>query len=213
MDDSGDGIQEPLLDVSSTTLFAPVLVAGGGGGGDTDNPPSVSLTNPAAGATVSGTVNVTADASDDNSVSQVEFFIDGFSIGWDTDGSDGYSASWDTTADADGGHTVEAAVTDSAGQTASDSISVTVDNSGGTTYPIDLSVTAYKVRGRQQADLSWSGATSTNVDVFRDGGLAATTANDGAYTDITGQNGGGSAVYQVCEAGTTTCSAEVTATW
>ncbi|MEX2467699.1 MAG: S8 family peptidase, partial [Gemmatimonadota bacterium] len=29
-DDSGDGIKEPLLDVSNTTLFAPVLIAGGG---------------------------------------------------------------------------------------------------------------------------------------------------------------------------------------
>jgi subtilisin len=28
-DDSGDGIKEPLLDVSNTTLFNPVLVAGG----------------------------------------------------------------------------------------------------------------------------------------------------------------------------------------
>jgi subtilisin len=32
-DDSGDGIKEPLLDVSNTTLFNPVLVAGSGGGG------------------------------------------------------------------------------------------------------------------------------------------------------------------------------------
>lgn len=33
VDDSGDGIQEPLLDVSNTTVFNPVLVPGGGGGG------------------------------------------------------------------------------------------------------------------------------------------------------------------------------------
>ena len=216
IDDSGDGIQEPLLDVGDTTTFAPTLIAGGDdGGGTTDNPPSVSVTNPTDGATVSGTVTVTADASDDNGVSQVEFFVDGGSIGVDSDGSDGWSASWDTTTYVDGGHTVEAVATDSAGQTASDSVSVTVDNSGGgTTYPIDLSVTAYKVRGAQHADLSWKGATSTDVDVYRDGTVVATTANDGAYTDVTGQKGGGSATYQVCEAGgTTTCSNEVTVTW
>jgi hypothetical protein len=215
IDDSGDGTQEPLLDVSNTTLFSPVLVAGGGGGGGTtDNPPSVSITSPADGATVSGTVSVTADASDDNGVSQVEFFVDGSSLGTDSDGSNGWSASWDTTAYADGGYTVEAVATDSAGQTASDSVSVTVDNSGGgTTYPIELNVTAYKVRGAQHADLSWTGATSTNVDVYRDGTVIDTTVNDGAYTDATGQKGGGSATYQVCEAGTTTCSNEVTAIW
>ncbi|MDX1614015.1 MAG: S8 family serine peptidase [Candidatus Promineifilaceae bacterium] len=210
IDDSGDGTQEPLLDVST---FTAGLVATGDGGGTTDNPPTVSITNPTDGATVSGAVSVTSDATDDNGVSQVEFFVDGSSIGIDSDDSDGYSASWDTTAYADGGHTVEAVATDSAGQTASDSVSVTVDNSGGTTYPIDLSVNAYKVRGTQHADLTWSGATSTNVDVYRDGSVVATTANDGAYTDITGQKGGGSATYQVCEAGTTTCSNEVTANW
>ncbi len=178
-----------------------------------DDPPSVSITNPSDGETVSGTISVTADASDDNGVSQVEFFVDGGSIGTDTDGSDGWSASWDTTAYADGDHTVSATATDSAGQTASDSVSVTVDNSGGTIDPIDLSVNAYKVRGWQYADLTWSGATSTNVDVYRDGDVVATTANDGEYTDQTGQRGGGSATYQVCEAGTSTCSNEVTATW
>jgi subtilisin len=39
-DESGDGTKEPLLDVSNTTLFNPVLVAGsggGGGGGGADN--------------------------------------------------------------------------------------------------------------------------------------------------------------------------------
>ncbi|MFW6115583.1 MAG: S8 family serine peptidase [Chloroflexota bacterium] len=124
-DDSGDGIQEPLLDVST---FNPVLVDGGG---TTDDPPTVGITNPTDGATVSGTVFVTADASDDNAVSQVEFFVDGGSIGVDSDGSDGWSASWDTTAYADGSHTVSATATDTAGQTASDSVSVTVDNDGG----------------------------------------------------------------------------------
>jgi subtilisin len=38
VDDSGDGIKEPLLDVSNTTLFNPVFVAGSDGG--TNNPPS-----------------------------------------------------------------------------------------------------------------------------------------------------------------------------
>ncbi len=32
-DDSGDGIKEPLLDVSNTLVFAPALIATGGGGG------------------------------------------------------------------------------------------------------------------------------------------------------------------------------------
>jgi PKD repeat protein len=108
----------------------PLLVAFDftGTGGSTDNPPSVNITNPADGATVSDVVSITADASDDNGVSQVEFFVDGGSIGVDGDGSDGWSVSWDTTTYADGSHTVEAVATDTASQTANDSISVTVEN-------------------------------------------------------------------------------------
>jgi hypothetical protein len=71
---------------------------------------------------------VTADASDDNGVTQVEFFVDGSVIGVDSDGSNGWSATWDTTAYAEGEHSVLATATDNADQTASDSISVIVDN-------------------------------------------------------------------------------------
>jgi subtilisin family serine protease len=38
IDDSGDGIKEPLLDVSNTTVFDPVLIAGSGGGGGNTAP-------------------------------------------------------------------------------------------------------------------------------------------------------------------------------
>jgi subtilisin family serine protease len=69
-----------------------------------------------------------------------------------------------------------------------------------------LTVDAYKVRGLQKADLSWNGATSTNVDIIRDGNIVATVANSGSYTDNIDIRGGGSYTYQVCEAGTNTCS-------
>jgi hypothetical protein len=48
---------------------------------------------------------------------------------------------------------------------------------------------AYKVRGRKHADLSWSGAASTNVDIYRDGSKIATVANSGAYTHSTNETG------------------------
>jgi vibriolysin len=78
---------------------------------------------------------------------------------------------------------------------------------------ISLSVNGYKIRGNKHADLTWSGATSGSVDVYRDGAFVATTANDGAYTDGPFGKGGGSTAFQVCEAGTSTCSDTVTVDW
>jgi hypothetical protein len=78
---------------------------------------------------------------------------------------------------------------------------------------ITLSVTAYKVRGLQKADLNWNGATSTSVDIRRNGAIIATVANNGFYTDNIDQRGGGSYAYQVCEAGTSSCSNSVQANY
>lgn len=78
---------------------------------------------------------------------------------------------------------------------------------GGGGSDITLSVTGSKVRGVWTVDLSWSGATSTSVDIYRDGSFLTTTANDGAHQD---ESRGGAPTYQVCEAGTQTCSPQVT---
>lgn len=112
---------------------------------------------------------------------------------------------------AGGTYTVALKVTDDAGASSSTSKSVTVSapSSGG----ITLAASGYKVKGAQSVDLTWSGATSTSVDVFRDGAKLVTTANDGAYTDAINAKGGGSYTYRLCEAGTTTCSGNVTVTF
>lgn len=94
--------------------------------GPVDNPPTVSLTAPVANATVSGTVSITADASDDNVITQVDFYIDNIHLGSDSFAP--YGISWDTTTASEGVHTVKATAVDSAAQTANSSVSVTVDN-------------------------------------------------------------------------------------
>ena len=62
-------------------------------------------------------------------------------------------------------------------------------------------------------DLTWGGATSTIVNVYRNGVVVATTGNDGFYTDSTGGRGRATYIYKVCEAGTQTCSNEATVTF
>jgi subtilisin family serine protease len=75
---------------------------------------------------------------------------------------------------------------------------------------LTLSAVGYKVQGLQKADLTWSGATSSNVDVFRNDVKITTTANDGAHTDNINARGGGSYTYRVCEAETSTCTNNAT---
>ncbi|HZS18973.1 MAG TPA: PQQ-binding-like beta-propeller repeat protein [Candidatus Udaeobacter sp.] len=76
--------------------------------------------------------------------------------------------------------------------------------------PITLSARGKKVQGINTSRLTWSGATSNNIDVNRDGVVIATTPNDGSYDDSTGTTGQARFTYKVCEAGTQTCSNEVT---
>ncbi len=78
---------------------------------------------------------------------------------------------------------------------------------------ITLTARGYKVRGQHTVDLSWTGATSSNVDVYRNGVVVATTLNDGFYTDSPGGRGHASYTYKVCNAGTQTCSNQVTVTF
>lgn len=186
----------------------PFVVIGTGDGGDDTTAPSVSITSPSDGETVSGSITVTADASDDTGVAQVDFYLDGSLVASDT--TSPYEWTWDTTTTFDGSHSLDATAIDDAGNEGfSDVVEVTVDNSTDSA-DITLSANGYKVQGVQHADLSWDGATSTDVDVYRDGSLITTTANDGFHTDNIGNRGGGSYVYQICEAGTATCSNEAT---
>jgi outer membrane protein assembly factor BamB len=75
---------------------------------------------------------------------------------------------------------------------------------------ITLTASGRKVHGIDTVDLVWSGATSTNVDIYRNGVRITTVGNSGRYTDSTGQKGRATFTYKVCEAGTQNCSNEVT---
>jgi len=103
---------------------AVVVIVDNGGGGN--SPPLVTITNPSDDATVSGTVTVTVDANDveDGQITP-DIYIDGSYI------TSANSYYWDTTLESDGSHTIYAEATDTGGLTGSDTITVTVDNSGG----------------------------------------------------------------------------------
>ncbi len=170
---------------------------GGGGGGGGNNPPTASFTYSCTDLTC--TFDGSGSNDSDGSITSYSW-----KFGDNTTGS-GVSVSH--TYGGGGTYTVELTVTDNGGLTGSSSQNVTVSSSTG---GIDLQVSGYKVQGLQKADLTWSGASSTDVDVFRNNGLITTTANDGFHTDNINNRGGGSYTYRVCEAGTSTCSNNVT---
>ncbi len=93
-------------------------------------PPSVAITAPVAGADLSGTVTVTANASDDAEVSSVQFKVDGADLGGEI-ASSPYAVDWNTATAPNGRHTLTAVARDSSGNTATSSaVGVTVDSTG-----------------------------------------------------------------------------------
>lgn len=76
-----------------------------------------------------------------------------------------------------------------------------------------LSAQKKKVRGINTVKLSWSGATSNNVDIYRNAAVIVTTPNDGSYIDSTGDTGQAQYTYLVCDTGTQTCSNQVIVTF
>lgn len=90
--------------------------------------PSVSLTAPIASITVSGTITVSATASDNIGVVGVQFQLDGVNLSSE-DTTSPYQISWNTQGASNGTHTLRAIARDAAGNTAtSQTITVTVQN-------------------------------------------------------------------------------------
>jgi hypothetical protein len=114
--------------------------SGGGSSSDT-TPPTVSLTAPTNGATVSGTaVALSATASDNVAVASVQFKADGTNIG-SAAATSPYSTTWNSKLVADGSHTIAAVAEDTSGNYATSSIGVTVDNTPPVISTISVSTT------------------------------------------------------------------------
>lgn len=124
-------------------------------------PPVVSITSPADGVTVSGSVKVSADASDNVGVEGVQFLLDGAPAG-EEDTTAPYEATWDTTTASNDRHTLAATARDAAGNsTISTSVTVTVSNAAAVTRVEDTDpAVSYTANWFPQTDPRASGGTA-----------------------------------------------------
>ena len=88
---------------------------------------TVSITSPASGAAVSGTIKT--NATDSAGVAKVEFYLD-YPL-QETDASSPYAWTWNTTSAANGSHTIMAKAYDAAGNTLAGSGIYNTSNTGG----------------------------------------------------------------------------------
>lgn len=123
--------------VSSATLDA-FLLRITASTGDTA-PPNVSMTAPASGATVGGTVTVSANASDNVAVASVQFKLDGANLGGAVTSAP-YTTSWNAATASAGSHTLTAVAVDNSGNAAT-SVPVTVTVNAAAAPPT-ISLTA-----------------------------------------------------------------------
>jgi poly(hydroxyalkanoate) depolymerase family esterase len=107
------------------------------GGVDDTTPPAVNVTAPENGAVVSGSVSITADASDDFGVARVEVRVDGAPVGEAT--SAPYSVVWNAASVAPGTHAISAVAFDAAGNSTTDD-DTTVTVAAGDTSPPSVSI-------------------------------------------------------------------------
>jgi hypothetical protein len=123
-------------------------------------PPTVSMTAPAAGATVRGSIAVTANASDNVAVAGVQFKLDGANLGAE-DTSAPYSVTWNTAAASNGAHSLTAVARDAGGNTVTaTAVSVTVDNSAPT-----VSISSPAAGGTVTQSITVSATASDNSAV------------------------------------------------
>ena len=103
--------------------------------GSIDNTsPTVSITNPADGATVFGTLNLKASASDNVGISKVEFYVDGVLVVTDTAAP--YEYAWNTTGETNESHNLKAIAYDSSDLYSQDDIDVEVWNPPAAAGPL-----------------------------------------------------------------------------
>ncbi len=145
------------------------------------------ITAPAAGTTVRGTITLSATASANLGVASVKFLVDGNGIGNPVTAAP-FNQTWNSATLADGDHTITAVVTDTAGNTAQSVLTVAVNNSAAadTTPPSTPTGLVTGHTTPTQISLMWAASIDnigvTGYRIYRDGSMLATVTGT-SYSD------------------------------
>ena len=174
---------EAVAPVVSSTY---TLACSGGSGSTTQavtvavdtQAPSASLTSPSNGSMVSGTVALDASASDNQSVSRLDFYKDSALVG--SDNTAPYGVNWNTVNEAAGSHTLTAQAFDGAGNVgASSPVAVTVQNVADSVAPQAAILTPAanaQVSGKVKVTASATDNVAvTRLELYIDGSLKASS--------------------------------------
>jgi hypothetical protein len=155
--------------------YAAVTAAGGLEPQPDTTPPSVVISAPTDGSTVSATVNVSVDAPDDVGTVQVELYLDDALLATDTNAP--FVFAWDSQTTFDGSHSLQAVALDAAGNRGfSETAAVVVDNTIADTTPPEVTIVSPAEGEFVAGDISVSVSTSddigvTAVELYLDGGF------------------------------------------
>jgi hypothetical protein len=165
--------------------------------------PTVSITKPSTGTSFQDGTTITfagsASDSEDGAITS--------KLSWTSNlsGQIGTGGSFSKVLPV-GTHTISATAFDSGGASGTKQVVVVVAATTSTPTGLTLTARGYKVNRRHRVDLTWKGATSRRVDIYRNGVKVLRTPNDGVHTDAMDTRGQATYTYKVCKAGTLTCS-------
>src|SRR5204863_4400735 len=187
-----DGVVDPRIQLITANLlnrFVGVTSAA--------TPPAVSITSPASGVTVGGTISPTANASDNVGVVGVQFRLDGVDAGTEVTAAP-YSISWNTTTASNGSHTLTAVARDAAGlRTASAPVTVTVSNDI-TPLTVTIDQAAGQADPTNSSPINFTAVFSKPVTGFTGAGVTISGTAGGTKTATVS---GGPSTYNVAVSG------------
>jgi endo-1,4-beta-mannosidase len=210
-----DGFTTYITDTSTCNLISAFSTKQAAKSGKTldTTAPTVSISSPSSGGSVSGTVSISGTATDNLGLSKVEVALNG-GIWRAATGTSSWSYSWDTTVWINGSHTITARAVDTQNNISTSQITVTVNNGAvtSTSYEITASKSQddgywliYTLHVTNKSSASLTGAYKLRFYIAPEGTVTVSSHYDDSTTyssTLTASStftsyGGGQSYYEI----------------